>query len=51
MDLVLFLIILLFKLTISPDMPWLLVFSPFFVTFILGFIRGHHDSQEEKYKE
>ena len=51
MDLVLFFILILFKLTIIQDIPWLLVFSPFFVTFIIGFIRGHHDSQKGKYKK
>lgn len=51
MDLKLFFILLLFKFTITPELPWLLVFSPFLITFVLGFIRGYHDSQGGKYKE
>ncbi len=51
MDILLILTLIVFKITISPDMSWWLVFSPIFVTFTVGFIRGHYDGSQEKYKE
>ena len=51
MDILLTIILIFFKFTISPDMSWWLVLSPILVTFIVGFIRGHYDGSQRKYKE
>ena len=51
MDILLTFILILFKITISPDMSWWLVFPPFLITFVIGFIRGHYDGSQRKYKE
>lgn len=51
MDIVITLILIFFKITILPEISWWLVFSPIFITFIVGFIKGHYDGSQRKYKE
>ena len=51
MDILILLVLLAFKFTISPEMSWWLVLSPILITFTVGFIKGHYDGSQGKYKE
>ena len=51
MDIALTLILVFFKLTIFPEISWWVIFLPLFITFIIGFIRGHYDGSKRKYQK
>ena len=43
--------LIVFKFTIAPEMNWWLVFSPMIISFVIGFIKGYNDGQQDRYKE
>jgi len=49
MNIILTIILLLFKLTIIPELSWILVFVPLIVPFIVGFIKGFYNGLRDKY--
>ena len=51
MNIILTIILLLFKFTIIPELSWFLVFVPLIVPFIVGFIKGFYDGLKDKYQE
>ena len=51
LDILLTIILILFKFTIAPDMSWILVLSPLAISFVIGFIKGYDDGFRDKYKK
>ena len=43
--------LIVFKYTIAPEISWWVVFSPMIISFVIGFIKGYNDGQQDRYKE
>jgi hypothetical protein len=50
-DILFTLILILAKLTVLPQMPWLYVAIPFLISVYVGFIHGVRDGMKERNKD
>ena len=49
-DIAITLLLLLMKLTVAPEMPWVFLIIPFLVSFSIGFIQGFITALKDKNK-
>ena len=43
--------LIVFKFTIAQEISWWLVFTPMIISFVIGFVKGYNDGQQDRYKE